>query len=115
VKAEQLPGMAPAKKQHKRSEAQRAASRRFFARFAPHTEIIDPKAWIEDDLAGARFYHALLGVVLTYQYTFTGTDGETYYEGTVTGRRQGVGIAFGSIWAARADILQRLADAKERP
>lgn len=94
-----------------RSEAQRAASRRFLAEHQPDTRqdgITDQR--VDPELAGKRLGYRPLGLVLEYRHTFTSAiDGEVYIGGLVVDKVRGCGVMLGSIFSLKAKDLEVIA------
>ena len=100
------------------SEAQRAARRAFMAKYAPQTDI-RPR-WIEEHLLpdqfapGTLLYHADLGLVLCYQRTFEGWNGEVMIKGEVIDQGRGTGFKIGSVWACAVGRLRCVVKKSEK-
>lgn len=93
-----------------RSEAQRAASRAFFAKWAPVLRQDGVgETWVDPALVGAVLYHPAARWRLAYRATYRSrVDGELYVLGEVVGQGRGTAVALGSVWSCRLPRLRRV-------
>ena len=64
---------------------------------------------VEAEMAGAKLYFPLFGVLWEYRGTFLSHGGARYYMVEALGKVDGCGIAVGSVWSAEAARFRRVA------
>lgn len=66
-----------------RSAAQREASRRFYAEYAPDSQVYADQGVVDTALAGAVYWCGRLGVAIRYERTVRDEDGQERLVGRV--------------------------------